>query len=583
MATYRDNYPHNIEAPQRVYVQYSQDIDFDYSNGKYPLGETHEGFVWENIYYPLQHTVGVETLGKHVWMRWKIGEKESWTAPMRLTDSFLNIETTDTEVIQGTSNVKFRFKYTLTTGEIIYSEYITLSNGINGRGIQSLDIIGGNLQVTYTDNTTANLGRVVGYDGTGIPVGAADYSYLTTFSNVPTWRPPLDLFNDMLSAVSPILYADGEFSHAVTDGNRHIPIGGTDGYVLSTDGSGNYTWVRRLEFFDIDDFSGTGDTDKLWSADKISTMFASIQSFGIKYSVALISDLGGIVLPDEGDLAVVNEDRFVYRFNGSIWVQFFALDVAHNHDDRYYTETELSTSLGGGVVHWDNISSKPTFFTSFMIDAPTGSFDVFDGDTISLIATGNISIEADVSKNLWITVPAYTEGTGIDIAANVISHEDTSTVVDTNNNLGGTVVRNLTFDGLGHVTGHSSYNLDLRYSLLGHTHDAIGNWTYPTLNSGWYLNGGIGNDKRIRYRLENGQIVLNGIVAYSTLGTDVIFTLPLTFRPGTYMYFTLISYAKNPYVLEIAPSGTVSVFNRALGDAGLDLYINARFIYESIV
>ncbi len=31
----------------------------------------------------------------------------------------------------------------------------------------------------------------------------------------------------------------------------------------------------------------------------------------------------------------------------------------HDHDDLYYTETELSTSGGGGIVHWDNLDAVP--------------------------------------------------------------------------------------------------------------------------------------------------------------------------------------------------------------------------------
>lgn len=37
--------------------------------------------------------------------------------------------------------------------------------------------------------------------------------------------------------------------------------------------------------------------------------------------------------------------------------------LGHTHDDRYYTESELNTSGGGGQVHWANVTNTPTGFT----------------------------------------------------------------------------------------------------------------------------------------------------------------------------------------------------------------------------
>lgn len=34
--------------------------------------------------------------------------------------------------------------------------------------------------------------------------------------------------------------------------------------------------------------------------------------------------------------------------------------AVHSHDDRYFTETELTDAFGGGSVHWENLSSVPT-------------------------------------------------------------------------------------------------------------------------------------------------------------------------------------------------------------------------------
>jgi len=40
----------------------------------------------------------------------------------------------------------------------------------------------------------------------------------------------------------------------------------------------------------------------------------------------------------------------------------FAL-ASHDHDSRYYTETELNTSGAGGAVHWDNVTNTPSTYT----------------------------------------------------------------------------------------------------------------------------------------------------------------------------------------------------------------------------
>ncbi len=45
----------------------------------------------------------------------------------------------------------------------------------------------------------------------------------------------------------------------------------------------------------------------------------------------------------------------------------------HDHDDRYYTETELNTSGGGGQVHWDNLNGVPSGFADGTDDDTTYS------------------------------------------------------------------------------------------------------------------------------------------------------------------------------------------------------------------
>ena len=51
--------------------------------------------------------------------------------------------------------------------------------------------------------------------------------------------------------------------------------------------------------------------------------------------------------------------------------------VAHDHDSRYYTQTALSTSNGGGQVHWYNLTAVPAGFA-----------DDVDNDTIYTAGSG---------------------------------------------------------------------------------------------------------------------------------------------------------------------------------------------------
>jgi hypothetical protein len=56
-----------------------------------------------------------------------------------------------------------------------------------------------------------------------------------------------------------------------------------------------------------------------------------------------------------------------------------------DHDDRYFTETELATSGSGGSVHWDNLDSMPAGFadgTDDIADYTVGEGIIIDGNQI---------------------------------------------------------------------------------------------------------------------------------------------------------------------------------------------------------
>ena len=58
----------------------------------------------------------------------------------------------------------------------------------------------------------------------------------------------------------------------------------------------------------------------------------------------------------------------------------------HAHNNLYFTETELSTSGGGGSVHWDNITNVPASMTpaAHASNHAAGGSDEVDGDLLDI-------------------------------------------------------------------------------------------------------------------------------------------------------------------------------------------------------
>lgn len=250
MTIYRDNYPNNIEAPQKFYIQYASDISFDYSTGQYPDG-TEDEWNWENSYIPITHSINGLEIGRHEWMRIKVGSLNNWSYPIRISANVTNISAISSEVtIEEELYTEFKIVLTFEDGSTVESEAIRIRNGQDGVEIVSAQVNDlGRLIITYSDGRVEDAGQARGNDAEGLPPNGTDNFVLSTSGGVPFWVDLGALLGQIFIASNPIEYDPGTstISHNNDDGNKHIPVGGSPGYILSTDGSGNYTWIDPTE------------------------------------------------------------------------------------------------------------------------------------------------------------------------------------------------------------------------------------------------------------------------------------------------------------------------------------------------
>ena len=245
MTTYRDKLPYNIESPQRLYIQYAADINFDYSKGEQPSGEE-STWIWETNYIPVEHYVNGKLVGRHEWIRIKVGEKGLWSYPIRVSANITNIDAITSEIESSDTEFLFKIILTFSDGSQIESNSITMRNGEDGTKIVSAQVnVDGYLIMTYSDGTVINAGNVKGSDGEGIPVPQDDNWILSQSGGVALWVDPYQVLGNMINQITPIEYdvLTGTLSHSNNSGYKHVPSGGSNGQILSTNGSDVYSWI----------------------------------------------------------------------------------------------------------------------------------------------------------------------------------------------------------------------------------------------------------------------------------------------------------------------------------------------------
>jgi len=100
------------------------------------------------------------------------------------------------------------------------------------------------------------------------------------------------------------------------------------------------------------------------------------------------SEVVGLVLAGDGSGSGLDADLL-----DGLHAAAFA-GATHDHDTRYYTESELSTGGGGGAVHWNNLTSVPAGFADGTDNDTTysaGTGLVLSGDGVFGLAAGGVT------------------------------------------------------------------------------------------------------------------------------------------------------------------------------------------------
>lgn len=159
-----DNYPSNIEAPQRVYIQYSHDIVFDYTTGRFPTGNEIT-FDWEDIYIPIDHYLNNVLVGPHVFMRMKIGIDGLWGLPIRMNNLYI-VDTVVLDLViydPITLISTYKFIFTLEDGRTVTTDTFE---------IKDVAVTQQDMEVALTSYLTSSLttGQVVETTTSGLNI-----------------------------------------------------------------------------------------------------------------------------------------------------------------------------------------------------------------------------------------------------------------------------------------------------------------------------------------------------------------------------------------------------------------------------
>ena len=167
--------------------------------------------------------------------------------------------------------------------------------------------------------------------------------------------------------------------------------------------------------------------------------------------------------------------------------------TGHTHDDRYYTETELNTSGGGGQVHWANVTNAPTGFTPAshthlwsQISDASGKATLNELAYLSGVSAGTASASRVVvlDSNKSITnINSITTTGNLTVGGNLQINGTTTTVNSTTVDIGDNIIQ-------VNVSGSATQG---GFQVLDNNNSTVSKLVWDTSDSRWEFEGGTAN------------------------------------------------------------------------------------------
>ncbi len=366
----------------------------------------------------------------------------------------------------------------------------------------------------------------------------------------------------------------------VSGGGASLPAGGNNGDVLQTDGSGNYTWVSNNDG-DSDDTNEielptqTGQSGKVLSTDGTSPSWVDtptelpaggtngqILSTDGSGNYSWVNDAGGTSLPAGGN----NGDKLTTDGSGGY---SWTADAVDDADADPTNELELPAQTGqagkilstdGSAVSWvddavNDADADPTNEIELPAQAgQSGKILSTNGTAATWVDDAVNDADADPTNEIELPTQAgqsgkvlSTNGTAATWVDDAVNDADADPTNEIELPVGGSNGQVLQTDGSGNYTWT---NKDTALpAVTGPAFTA--NWENYSVAHGTGFEDG-------RYYIDHGRVYLGGLIRKtSAIATgDVMLTLPVGYRPLKQRLFTVTTEAGIVRV-DVAANGNV--------------------------